>query len=172
LDLFRVNEQIHAFAEYLERAWDSMLKLIGHGRGEMLGDRQDRYNWIQANWEVLVEANLWRARDIPIVLEPYGEGADFDGRASRITFPERSPSHAIVVKATGAVDVLTGTTLGQNNYQFEEFVRWNGKQYEALPPFGYTKLVQERSTEAPIVVAKDDVTYWCKRIAERDNTLQ
>lgn len=65
-------------------------------------------DWLQANWESVVEAAIASERNI--FLEVYGEGADCNGASSRVCFPSALATHQIVCipKGKAALDVMSG----------------------------------------------------------------
>jgi len=76
------------YAKFLSVSWEILEKFSEKDQsGSMKGD------WLQANWEVLIEGAL---SDLRVVLEPYGEGADCNSYSSRVLYPERVPTHNII----------------------------------------------------------------------------
>lgn len=53
-------------------------------------------DWLQANWELLVEGPLSKQIGTPFCLEVYGDGADANGASSRILAPASLATHKIV----------------------------------------------------------------------------
>lgn len=70
-----------------------------------------RSDWMQANWELLVEGALGS----PLVrLEVYGDGADCNPKSSRFLSPNLLPTHHIVcvpVSGDRLYDFLSGTQV-------------------------------------------------------------
>ena len=83
-----------------------------------------KIDWLQANWEVLVEGLLG---DHQITLEVYGEGADCNGANSRVIYPKRLPTHKIIcapLEGNQIRDILNNQDLdvSRNDVVFDSFV--------------------------------------------------
>lgn len=94
-------------------------------------------DWLQANWELLVERQLLDS-NLPLLF--YGEGAE-NGKSSRYTFLDAVAKHVVHCKPKSGdmvFDHLNNLNLeGRvNNLEFDRFVtmRPNGWYYEE-PPF-------------------------------------
>ena len=114
-------------------------------------------NWIQANWELFVEARLRPG----LFLEIYGPGADFHDRSSRVSYPDATPTHSVVCSpkaGKAARDVLSGTDLvfPEAGLPLEELVTIEGTWYERHPPFDHVLVEIE---DEPHVFDIDDVTF-------------
>lgn len=126
---------IHHFRRFIEAAWPSVSSILLNNEEfkEQIID-----NWLQANWEQLVEQNLFSC-SAGYVLE-YGNGADYDCESNRVSFPEEEPTHAIICKAKTTeclVDKFTEKKVIDNHVIFRSFVSWNGHQYSNEPPLDY-----------------------------------
>jgi hypothetical protein len=102
------------------------------GEDEWLND------WMQANWELIVEGGL--SPDSSITLEIYGEGADFYGSSSRIPRPQATPTHAVRARpAPNAIDALSGqpAEFPADGLVVESFVTTRNGWYFEEPPFDH-----------------------------------
>jgi len=53
-------------------------------------------DWLQANWELLVEGPLSKRLGASVFLEAYGNGADANGASSRILNPASIATHKVI----------------------------------------------------------------------------
>lgn len=127
-----VDSLVRSFARLLTLCWvEVATEAKQSSTGSYLQD------WLQANWEMFVEAALPPGT----FLEPYGEGADCNDQSSRVYRPEALPSHAIVCHPrstkTEVIDQLAGTAVSVDpaGLPLEEFVTMAGTWYERCPPF-------------------------------------
>ena len=90
-------------------------------------------DWLQANWEILVEQSICQPNDF---LEVYGDGADCNGASSRILFPDKSATCKIVCIAEkkSIFDFLSGKMLDIQEMNFDQFVTWENNYYHVRPP--------------------------------------
>lgn len=103
-----VDEIVRNFQQFLEASWQSVestLPLTPEGE-------HFRLDWLQANWEILVEAVI-RLDGISF-LEFYGEGAECNGASSRVWKPDAEATHRICcVPKDGSevTDLVTGWSI-------------------------------------------------------------
>lgn len=137
----QIDKILRAFCLFLDRAQSSLAK-------SELVEMADLGDWCQANWELLVEGALSRHLNCSVLLEPYGGGADINGRSSRVIFPEALPTHRILCRGRSAfaLEHLSHKYLSINEAPFYQFVSWNGRQYEEVPPFQYVLLKEDEFT--------------------------
>ena len=79
-------------------------------------------DWMQANWEMIVEGPLLKNG---IYLEVYGDGAEANGGSSRILYPQAMATHRICCTATNPVcDLLNNTyiNIAKDPLPVEKFV--------------------------------------------------
>ncbi len=103
---------------------------------EVAGGDEWLNDWMQANWELIVEGGLHSASSVTLV--PYGEGADFYGSSSRILRPEATPTHAVRGRPfTDAVEALSGqpAVFPPEGLIVECFVTMREDWYYEEPPF-------------------------------------
>lgn len=126
---------MHQFKCFIEASWPSVRSILSNNREfkEQVID-----NWLQANWEQLVEQNLFPC-SVGYLLE-YGNGSDYDCESNRVSFPEKEATHTIVCKAKkneSLVDKFTEKKIINNHVIFRCFVSWDGNQYSNEPPLNY-----------------------------------
>jgi hypothetical protein len=132
-----INRAIKVFAEFLNVSWSITDPLIS--KRTYTSDESSRNDWIQANWEILVERKVLPLNEY---LEVYGEGADFNGASSRITDIEANATYSIRVFIKNATDILSNERIQSNEYAFERLVGFKYSFYVDSPPFEYV-LVQD-----------------------------
>jgi hypothetical protein len=72
-------------------------------------------NFLQANWELIVEYTISFNMKRKVFLEVYGEGADGEDGSSRITFKEKLATHKLVFKPIeeSVLDCLNKASVGE-----------------------------------------------------------
>jgi hypothetical protein len=96
-----VDGAVRAFIGALSASWTAVSQLASEcGNPSLIDD------WMQANWEMIVEASLphdW-------ILEPYGDGADCYGSSSRVSRADAVPNAAVFCVSADAsvLDLLSG----------------------------------------------------------------
>ena len=135
-----VRQSVIAFVAAVSAAWPAVTTLLGtserSARNALIDD------WLQAMWEMLVEASLPTAGGL-MFLEVYGEGADCNPRSSRVHLPEASPTHAIRCSPVSGADVADALTRKVIDWPDEglvvdRFVRLDGAGwYDEAPPFDH-----------------------------------
>jgi hypothetical protein len=98
-------------------------------------------DWLQANWEIIVESKLQEANLIPGLLDVYGDGADCNGSSSRVSLPKMSPSCAVHV---------------QKGYVLHSFGTLQNDFFIQSPPFDYVK---GENSKAEIIVKLNDAQF-------------
>ncbi len=161
----KVDATIKAFATFLSDTWDTVHPLL-LGRSyttdiDSIGD------WMQANWELLVERRLVAGDQC---LEIYSSGADFYGFSSRITDPEAHRVDFVVAvkptenfswfKENHTFDYLNQEKFSLGDAVFEEFVSFKNKFYHIESPFEYA-LLKDNGLER--VVKLSDITFELKK---------
>ena len=127
-----LNKLLSDFRHFISKNWALITALDAADKSDAL-----KIDWLQANWEMLVEQQL---RNPKIILEVYGDGAD-NGKSSRIQRSEALPTHQIFCvpkEGLHVFDYLNKTRLDYTNSVifFDRFVtlRPDGWYYEE-PPF-------------------------------------
>ena len=151
------GQALYGFRDFLEASWGAVEKLrsLSPSAEDQVAD------WLQANWEVFVEAVLFPEGNH--YLEVYGDGAECNGASSRVWKPWALPTHRVrCLPRTGTtvVDVLTGKATDPRNLSFWGFVSWDGEQYDMSPPFHHV-LLEDRSDS--YVIKLDEVEFDCEK---------
>ena len=110
-----VDEIVRNFQQFLEASWQSVetaLPLTEEGE-------HFRLDWLQSNWEILVEAVI--SPDGTSVLEFYGEGAECNGASSRVWKPDAEATHRICCVPKDGSEVTDLVTGGSIEPQFMDF---------------------------------------------------
>jgi len=149
---------LRAFAAFLTAAWQETSRALDQleEASYLLDD------WMQANWEILVEAVLL-SRGTGF-LEVYGDGADCHGTSSRVFRPEALPTHRIrCVAASGKQlwNLLTDGPLTDDEMTFWGFVRWEDGSYASTPLFNAVLLEGARNA----VVGLDEIEFKLEKIS-------
>ena len=154
-----VKGLLKKFSHLLVCYWQDLLSLSENDSSGSLKD-----DWLQANWEILVEGPLSQE---DLVLDPYGEGADCNEASSRVLYPTRLPTHKIICKPVNNgqfYDVLNKRQLDTSKGEvvFDRFVciGEDGWFYE-LPPFD--RVLGEYLGES-VVVDFDSTDFQLQRI--------
>jgi len=110
-----LNDIILGFSKFLSVSWGAIhetTSMLEHGdKNGLVSD------WMQANWEILVETPLRELLGFEnAFLEPYGEGADCNNNSSRVWLPEVSATHRIICHSRDGnhlKDLLTGDLINE-----------------------------------------------------------
>lgn len=158
--MISMKELLEKFSDLLCCCWKDFSSLR---ENDTTGSVKE--DWLQANWELLVEGLL---SEQGIVLEVYGEGADCNGVSSRVLYPDRHPTHKIICKPMNkeqSYDVLNERSLdiSKGEIVFDRFVciGEDGWYYEQ-PPFD--KVLAEYAGEY-VVVDFRNTDFQLRRIA-------
>ncbi|MGI9282624.1 MAG: hypothetical protein ACR2PX_23760 [Endozoicomonas sp.] len=154
-----LKELVSKFKLLVECYWNNLSKI-----SELESSGALKQDWLQVNWELLVEG-LLRKED-EIVLEPYGDGAECNGASSRVLYPEKKPTHCIICESTNddnVYDFLNKKLLmiPEGGVIFDRLVsiREDGWYYEE-PPFD--KVLCDYQGK-PVVLDFDDVELSVKK---------
>ena len=144
---------VRAFVRVIAAAWPhACIVAQASSNPSFLSD------WLQANWETLVEAALPRGT----YLEVYGEGADITAGSSRVGSPDVAATAAVIIRSqsgvSGITDRLSGATLElpSEGLAFEEFVTLDGTWYARREPFD---CVLVETANGPAVFRAEDVLF-------------
>lgn len=86
-----INNVLEDYVSLLCSYWSRVKNLENLDATESFKD-----DWLQANWELIVERQLG---DANLYLEVYGDGADCNGASSRVLFPNKQATHNIILKS-------------------------------------------------------------------------
>ena len=151
-----INEHkiIMRFRDFISNNWEFISVLDARDESDAL-----RIDWLQANWEMIVEQQL---QIPPIILEVYGDGAD-NGKSSRIQSAEQLPTHRVIcepLRGSTYFDLLKDTSVdaGSDKLWFDRFVNFgkDGWYYEE-PPFEQALCFDSNQTE--VVVNLKDIKF-------------
>ncbi len=148
----QVNEIVYRFLGLLRAAWSEL----------DWRDDDEKNDWLQANWEILVEGSLGSKLGRQAYLTVYGDGAEANGASSRILFPHAMPSYYIVgqPKRQGPLlERLTncGIELAEGGVEIDKFVTiCSGGWYDEQPPFD---MVLTEDSGKEIVLAVEDLDF-------------
>lgn len=150
----KMDASIAQFRIFLEKNWELVSAL----------SKKSRYpdfmeNWCQANWELLVEPLLPPG----YFLNLYGDGADFGGAESRVSFSDQLPTHRVVLTSkTGRhFDLLTDSAVPQQELCFEQFVSFENGWYGFAPPFDW---VLASVGDNQFVVGTTEINFKLERL--------
>lgn len=133
-----VTSRLHEFRAFLSAAWPIACALHpGDDAPDFMSD------WLQANWETLVEGSF--PPQDGIVLEYYGDGAELNSPSGRVAWPDAKPTHEIVVvpsEGKTLTDVLDDIDfpVPAEGARFDKFVARAGQWFEEAPPFDHLLL--------------------------------
>lgn len=87
-------------------------------------------DWLQSNWEIIVEYYLIKTTGNLVILEPYGNGADCNAHSSRVWMPSYVATHRIICKKRGTEELL----------KFNSFVGFDDEgRYGNISPFTHVQ---------------------------------
>lgn len=154
-----INQTIRTFASFLNASWDIVVPLLS-GR-EYTSDESSIGDWLQANWEILVEKKILKQNEY---LEIYSDGADYNGASSRMNDIEALPTHNLTVFLNDkAVDILNNETIfSKEELEFDRLVGFQDGFYINQPPFNYVLLIDNSGIER--VLSLDQINFKLQRI--------
>jgi len=153
-----IDSAIRIFADFLNLTWITVDPLTS-GR-DYTSDESSKSDWVQANWELLVERKVLPLNNY---LDVYGEGADFNGSSSRITDVDSYPTFSVCVIVDNADDVLNNQGIYNSKYFFDRFVGFVNGFYVDSSPFEYV-LIHDDSTGMERVFFISDVKFELQEI--------
>lgn len=139
-----VDGLVRAYAAFLTASWDTVQeRLRVHPMSELLDD------WKQANWEILVEAQLWREG---VFLRFYGEGAEIYPGTPRVTHSDARATHKVACRPLGDLpitDLLSGKAVvpEEGGWTLGELVTWREGWYFDEPPFTHVRTGENQDTK-------------------------
>jgi len=145
-----VDDAIKRFSEFLNVSFEMASLTFVHEK-HLLND------WLQANWELLVEQTVLKPNEF---LDVYGDGGDANGSSSRIIDPEALPNFKIsLMTQNGKVfDVLNGEDADANTLVFENLVGFRNGFYLLEPDFNYI-LATDNKAQCERVLLIDDIEF-------------
>jgi len=155
------DQVIRNFQIFLKNSWSAVENAF-KGNGDSLEFQESANDWLQANWEILVEYIIFKNTNS--FLEVYGDGADCNSDSSRVFLPHALPTHRIICRpiiGNTAKDLLNNSLIRPEEFQFDGFVFWNNGQYGMGPPFDHVLLT---GFEEKIVVPANQIKFYAEPI--------
>lgn len=152
------TNEILNFKDFISVSWSKFMGFNTTLTKEELEDRVN--NWLQANWEILVESSICSENEF---LEVYGYGSDMEGSSSRVSSSDKLPTHRIVCKTKNnclVKDLLSNEMVNIDESDFMGFVSFDRGYYKFFPPFGFLLL----SGNEEIVINYNDVIFIIEKI--------
>ena len=156
-----VDKLVRAFARFLADSWEAVSAVRPDDPDDsFLGD------WLQANWEMLVESFLWIDGKALVI---YSNGADI-GNSSRVSRPELLPTHRVVCRIVSAdvIELLSGQRFESRGTTFRiaKLVAMRDGWYYEEPPFDCVLAVHDE--EENLVFRIRDVEFSLRELSEDD----
>ena len=154
MEKVNLNTAIKSFAQFINKSWDTILPLLENR--SYTSDESSIYDWLQANWEILVERKVLAINQY---LDVYGQGADFNGSSSRITVPNAMPNFSIKIKGgsdSKVYDLLNDEKVSLNEAVFLELVSFKDGFYRKEPQFDYVLLEDDIGVERVVSINELD----------------
>lgn len=148
-----IDTAIRTFADFLNVSYSIALPLLSER--SYTSDEDSKSNWIQANWEILVERKVLMLHEY---LEVYGSGADYYGGSSRITDINSIPNYAIKVNVKCGIDILNSQEIQNHSYFFEQLVGFKNDFYVDSPPFEFV-LVRDENIKKERVFSIKEIKF-------------
>lgn len=134
-----ITNTINHFIEFLNINWDDLNnKIKGIEYKDEWQKRDLLCDWLQFNWELLVESFICKNDEYLI---SYGTGAECNKGSDRVRFPKKKVSHKIICKSktnTLPKDYLSNNLMLPEDKEFYKFVSYNGDFYSDSAPFDFT----------------------------------
>jgi hypothetical protein len=156
-----VDSSIKTFAQFLNKSWDLVQELLKNR--DYTTDSSSISDWLQANWELLVERKILNINEY---LEVYDEGADFYGISSRITDINALPTHTIIAKLKDkvAIDILNNQKISDDTeFIFDRLVGFKNNYYTEYPEFLYA-LLFDATVNIERVICLDNIHFEVVRL--------
>lgn len=133
-----IEQLVLNYREFLLASWPFLNKILW----ELDWDKHPYFldEWLQANWELLVESQLGNA----IRLSPYGFNRAPEASASEGAIPTTNEVVCIVKEGSDAV-----------RHRFLSFVAADGETYKTAPPFDYVNVEAFDSHTRGVLPLKD-----------------
>lgn len=154
-----INQAVGIFASFLNASCDIVMPLLLSR--EYTSDGSSIGDWLQANWEILVEKKVLKQNEY---LEVYRDGADYNGASSRMNDIEAMSTHTIkVLPNNEAIDILNNEIINdKERLEFDRLVGFQNGFYTDQPPFDYALLADSSGMER--VLSLDEITFELQRI--------
>jgi len=136
-----ISEAVECFRNTIQYGWPMVNDLGSRESIRAFSFDNDYENdWLQANWEMLVENSI--APELGVALEIYGQGADLNGTSSRVWNPLVLPTHQIhcvLGNGQSVRDFLTGDEV-KGDLILDAFCTVKGEYFAYEAPFDHVEL--------------------------------
>ncbi len=138
------------FRKILISSWETVDFLCSEDTSDFF-----KQNWLQANWEMILESFLCQKEGKLIILDHYGEGAEdlhyslLEGQEGfdRVSLPSMAPTHTITCKPIKENLLCSFSNqiihFPENGLIFGEFTSMSKNQVIEAPPFDQVLLIGE-----------------------------
>ena len=157
-----VHEVVIGFQRFVKDSWSAVEGIIKAKTNDPLEFQEAMNDWLQANWEVLVEFVVCVTPNQ--FLEVYGDGADCNDGSSRVFLPQAIPTHRIVCNGRmnqNVKDVLSDKMIIPEEYQFDGFIFFENGKYAIGSPFDHMLL---SNFSDDFIVRVEDIRFSLEEI--------
>lgn len=145
-----INEPVILFKNVIECSWESVNKISQSNDIKSYKD-----DWIQSNWEMIVEA--YCSRESNIFIRIYGSGADCNIGSSRVWMPNATENAVVKMRRKDGhdfINLIDNSNIG-DELELDYFVNWTS-WYSERVPFNAALV----NCEQQCVVEIDDVDFY------------
>lgn len=132
-----INNIINQFVSFINNSFKGINELSknieNNNKNIILADKIEN-GFYQFIWEIIVEAQICFDGDY---LEPYADGADFYGKSSRVSYPDKLANKKINISVTDKVEIFSKENVSIQNLDLIKFVNYNGSEYSVSKPFDF-----------------------------------
>ena len=153
-----IDKAIRIFSDFLNKSWNIIIPLLSDR--SYTTDESSRSDWLQSNWELLVERKVLQLNEY---FEVYGDGADFNGESSRITDIASNATHSVKVLVNKGNDILNSSEVENAKFTFERLVGFRDGFYTNIPPFDFV-LVHDEETSIERVFLLNQIKFEIQSI--------
>lgn len=136
-----ITHLLIGFHKFVHTSWDSLPANIKKNDNFELDD------WLQGNWELIVETSLYHMLSEAVSVQIYGNGADLNGESSRVLFPDLKQTHAVKVNTDyefGAFGTLTRDNFFIYDLPFDYIQTTDSNDVELIILFEGAKFTLEK----------------------------
>lgn len=157
-----VNNIILQFVYFINNSYEGINELSKqieyNNRNIILADKVEN-GFYQFVWEIIVESQLCFNKEY---LEPYGDGADFYEKSSRVIYPEKWADKKICINVTNKLDCFSMKSISAQNLDLVKFVHYNGSEYSVSKPFDF--VLCEDPIGNQFLFKFDEVNYFIIKV--------
>jgi hypothetical protein len=159
-----VSAVINQFVTFINNSYDEIAQLFqcieNDKKNIILADKIEN-GFYQFMWEIIVEAQLCPEENY---LEPYGDGADFYGKSSRVVYPGKFANDKINVNVKNRLDYFSQKISTIENLDLVKFVNFENNQYFVKRPFDFVLCEDYSGTR--FLFRLNEVTFSLVKIDE------